>query len=105
MVATSIINLTKHRKMSDFPEIQLPEFPSETPTAEQLEKHFSALDDSVWVIDLLKAEGAREFQTAEEAAAEIKRNVEHLALMVEKDFIKNAGRSLAAYTAAIKKGA
>jgi tRNA A58 N-methylase Trm61 len=74
------------------------------PTAEQLEKHFSALDDSVGVIDLLKAEGPREFQTAEEAAEEIKRNVDHLALMIEKDFIKNAGRSLAAYTAAIAKG-
>jgi hypothetical protein len=34
----------------------------------------------------------------------MKRNVDHLALMVEKDFIKDAGRSLAAYTAAIKKG-
>jgi hypothetical protein len=78
---------------------------AETPTAEQLEQHFSAMDDSVGVIDLLKADGPREFQTAEEAAAELSRNVEHLALMVEKDFIKNAGRSLAAYTAAIKKGA
>jgi hypothetical protein len=90
--------------MPDSPEIQLPEFPSETPTPEQLDKHFSALDDSVGVIDRLKAEGPSEFQTAEEAADEMKRNVDHLALMVEKDFIKDAGRSLAAYTAAIKKG-
>jgi len=77
---------------------------AETPTAEQLEKHFSALDDSVWVIDSLKADGPREGQSTEEAADEIGRNVAHLALMVEKDFIKNAGRSLAAYTAAIAKG-
>jgi hypothetical protein len=74
------------------------------PTAEQLEKHFSALDDSVWVIDSLKADGPRENQTAEEAGAAIKRNVDHLALMIEKDYIKNAGRSLATYTAAISKG-
>jgi hypothetical protein len=79
-------------------------FQPENPTAEQIEKHFSALDDSVGVIDFLKAEGPREFQTAEEAAEEMKRNVEHLALMIEKDFIKNAGRSLATYTAAIGKG-
>ena len=90
--------------MSDFPEIQLPEFPSETPTAEQLDKHFSALDDSVGVINSLKADGAREGQSDEEAADEMKRNVDHIALMLEKDFIKDAGRSLAAYTAAIKKG-
>lgn len=79
-------------------------FEIETPTAEQLEKHFSALDDSVGVIDSLKTDGPREFQTAEEAAEEIKRNVDHLALMIEKEFIKGAGRSLSAYTAAIKKG-
>ena len=77
---------------------------AEAPTPEQLDKHFSALDDSVGVIDSLKADGPREGQTAEEAADEIKRNVDHLALMLEKDFIKDAGRSLAAYTAAIKKG-
>ena len=74
------------------------------PTAEQIEKHFSALNDSVGVIELLKSEGPRKFQTAEKAADEIKRNVDHLALMIEKDFIKNAGRPLAAYTAAINKG-
>jgi len=77
---------------------------AEAPTAEQLDKHFSALDDSVGVIDRLKADGPSEFQTAEQAADEMKRNVDHIALMLEKDYIKNAGRSLATYTAAIKKG-
>ena len=79
--------------------------PTYVPTAEELERHFSALGDSVWVIDTLSAEGPREGQTAEEAAEEIERNVAHLKLMIEKDYIKSAGRSLAAYTAAIKKGA
>ena len=78
--------------------------PTYAPTAEELEQHFSALDDSVWVIDSL-VESPRENQTAEEAAEEIERNVAHLKLMIEKEYIKNAGRSLAAYTAAIKKGA
>ena len=78
--------------------------PTYVPTAEELEQHFSALDDSVWVIDSL-VESPRENQTAEEAAEEIERNVAHLKLMIEKEYIKNAGRSLAAYTAAIKKGA
>lgn len=74
------------------------------PTAEELEKHFSALDDSVWVIDSLKDNGPREDQSAEEAAAEIERNVAHIGIMLERAYIKNAGRSLSAYTAAIAKG-
>lgn len=73
------------------------------PTAEQLEQHFSALDNSVWVIDTL-SESPRKWQTAEEAAAEIERNVAHIKIMLEKDYIKNAGRSLSAYVNAIKKG-
>jgi hypothetical protein len=77
---------------------------AETPSPEQLDKHFSAMDDSVGVINERVDNGPSEYQTAEEAADEISRNVEHLALMVEKDFIKDAGRSLAAYTAAIEKG-
>ena len=82
------------------------QFPVDTyePTAEELEQHFSALDDSVWVIDSLK-EAPREGQTAEEATEEIERNVAHIKIMLEKDYIKNAGRSLAAYLDAIKKGA
>jgi hypothetical protein len=90
--------------MSDSPDFHLPEFPTETPTAEELEQHFSALDDSVWVIDSLVDNGPREGQSAEEASAEIQRNVAHLALMIEKPFIKGAGRSLSAYIDAIKKG-
>jgi hypothetical protein len=83
----------------------LSESHEETPTAEQLEKHFSVMSDSVWVIDTLVDGGPREGQSAEEAAAEIECNVAHLSLMVEKPFIKGAGRSLSAYTDAIKKGA
>lgn len=72
------------------------------PTTEQLDKHFSALDDSVGVIDSLKADGPREYQTAEEAADEIKRNVDHIAIMLEKDFIKDSGRDLSVYTDAVE---
>ena len=66
--------------------------PTYVPTAEELEQAFSALGDSVWVIDSL-VESPRENQTAEEAAEEIERNVAHLKLMIEKDYIKSAGRS------------
>jgi hypothetical protein len=85
--------------MSDSPEIQLPEFPSETPTAEELDKHFSALDDSVGVIEDKIANGPSEFQTQEEADEEIERNVAHIGIMLSKSFIKDSGRDLSAYEA------
>jgi hypothetical protein len=78
-----------------------PKLRDEAPTTEQLDQHFSAMDDSVQVIETRKADGPGPRQTQEQADAEIARNVEHLELMLEKDFIKNAGRDLAAYTAAV----
>jgi hypothetical protein len=71
------------------------------PTAEELDKHFSALDDSVRVIDFLKTEGPREYQTAEEAAEEIERNVAHIGIMLSKSFIKDSNRDLYVYTNAV----
>ena len=68
------------------------------PTPEELGKHFSAMDDSVWLINSLK-ESPREDQTAEEAAEEIGRNVAHIGIMLSKPFIQNSGRDLSAYVA------
>lgn len=74
------------------------------PTAEELEQHFSALGDSVAVIDELVANGPRSGQTQEEYEAAIARNAEHLELMVEKSFIKGDGRSLKSFKDAATKG-
>ena len=75
------------------------EVDSYVPTAEQLDKHFSALDDSVWLIDDKTTNGPAEGQTAEEVAEEIERNVAHIGIMLSKSFIKDSGRDLSAYEA------
>ena len=54
----------------------------ETLTAEQIAKHYSAALDSVALINELMALDSRD----EEETATVARNVEHLQLMVAKDF-------------------
>jgi hypothetical protein len=54
----------------------------ETPTTEQIQRHFSACMDSV---NLLNA-GQPERMTAEEWADCVARNKEHLVIMLAKDF-------------------
>ena len=54
----------------------------ETPTAEQISRHYSAALDSVRLINKLVA---KETRTATEVDT-IERNVEHLELMVAKTF-------------------
>lgn len=73
-------------------------------SAEELDQHFKALGDSVDLIHRLKDNGPREGQSAEEAADEVSRNVEHIKIMLEKNFIKDSGRDLTPYTDAVTKG-
>jgi RecA/RadA recombinase len=54
----------------------------ETPTAEQIAKHYSAAMDSVNLINDLLAKTDR----TDEENDHISRNVEHLEIMVAKDF-------------------
>ena len=54
----------------------------ETLTAEQIAQHYSAALDSVALINELMALDSRD----EEQTAPVARNVEHLQLMVAKDF-------------------
>jgi hypothetical protein len=54
----------------------------EQPTAEQIAKHFSACMDSVNLINAGKPEG----MTDAEWADCLKRNKEHLVIMLSKDF-------------------
>jgi hypothetical protein len=77
---------------------------SETPTPEQIAQDFKAMDDSCWVIDNKIENGPYEFQTQQEANDEVERNVEHLELMLSKDYIQDAGRPLATYEVAITDG-
>jgi dihydrodipicolinate synthase/N-acetylneuraminate lyase len=57
----------------------------EQPTAEQIAKHYSACMDSVNLINGEKPEST----TDEEWADTVKRNVEHLEIMVAKDFMQD----------------
>jgi|688.fasta_scaffold2311513_2 hypothetical protein len=53
------------------------------PTPEQLEKHFSAMHDSVNLIKVL----IEKTTLSETEKDELKRNKEHLTIMLGKDFI------------------
>lgn len=71
-----------------------------TPTAEELEKHFSAMTDSVNLINVL-VEAA---DKSDENKDSVKRNADHLEIMLAKDFIANDGRSLLAFQEAVSNG-
>jgi len=59
----------------------------EQPSVEQIAKHFSALGDSVSLInDIIAGAEAYESLTTEEKKATVERNVGHLELMKAKDF-------------------
>ena len=55
------------------------------PTAEEIARHYSAAMDSVNLINSTKPENT----TDEEWEDTIKRNVDHLKIMVAKDFMQN----------------
>jgi hypothetical protein len=57
----------------------------ENQTPEQIARHYSAAMDSVNFINELIA-GQHDTMTAEEKADAIKRNVDHLKIMVAKDY-------------------
>ena len=67
----------------------------ETPTPEEIQRHFNAAMDSVNLINAGKPEG----MTDEDWADTVKRNKEHLEIMVAKDFWTT--EDLTPFTAAI----
>lgn len=71
---------------------------NEIVTAEEIARHYSAAMDSVNLIN----NGKPEDMTDEDWADTLKRNVEHLEIMVAKDFMQD--QDLAPLQAAIAKG-
>ena len=71
---------------------------TDTPTAEEIAQHYTAMGHSV---DLLNA-GQPEDMDDDEWADTVSRNVEHLQLMVAKDFWTN--EDMTAVNAAITSG-
>ena len=73
--------------------------PEETLTAEEIQKHYDAALDSVTLITDLMALDSRD----DEQTATVARNVEHLQIMVAKDYW-TAAQDLAPLNAAITAG-
>ena len=73
--------------------------PEETLTAEEIQAHYDAALDSVTVITDLMALDSRD----DEQTATVARNVEHLQIMVAKDYW-TAAQDLAPLNAAITAG-
>ena len=71
------------------------------PTAEQIAQHYTAMGNSVDLINALLAEKP-EYMSEQERADTIKRNVEHLELMVGKPFWTD--EDMTAVNAAIAAG-
>jgi hypothetical protein len=68
------------------------------PTPEQLEQHFSAMQDSVDLIISLQSKES----LSEEEQDRLNRNKEHLSIMLDKDFIKSDSRNKKVFIDAAK---
>ena len=80
---------------------------SEEITAEEINQHFSAMDDSVNLInDTITddTDALEMFGSAESVKEMMKRNTDHLELQLDKDWAKDDSRSKSSYTDAINAG-
>lgn len=80
---------------------------SEELTAEDINGHFSAMDDSVNLITDTIADDTNAlemFGSAEEVKLMIKRNTDHLELQLDKDWATEDSRDKSSYTDAITAG-
>lgn len=74
----------------------------EVPNQAELDRHFSAMGDSVWLINAIVAGTRMQNEPAQQRQDCIKRNVEHLELMIAKGWFDD--RNLTATNAAIAAG-
>jgi hypothetical protein len=74
------------------------------PTPAELDKMFSAMDDSVTVIDDKITNGPDQWETQEECNLQVTCNAGHLEIMLSKPYIQDAGRPLTSYENAIVDG-
>jgi hypothetical protein len=75
---------------------------TDTPTAEEIAQHYTAMGHSVDLINDIVAGNQDDDMEAAERQDTVDRNVEHLELMVAKDFWTN--ESMTAANAAITSG-
>ena len=80
---------------------------SEELTAEEINAHFSAMDDSVNLINNTIADDTdalEMFGSAEGAKEMMKRNTDHLELQLDKDWATEDSRDKSSYTDAMTAG-
>ena len=80
---------------------------SEELTAEEINGHFSAMDDSVTLINDTIADNTdalEMFGSEEEVKLMMKRNTDHLELQLDKDWATEDSRDKSSYTDAITAG-
>ena len=80
---------------------------SEELTTEEINGHFSAMDDSVNLINETIANDANAlemFGSAEEVKLMVKRNTDHLELQLDKDWATEDNRDKTSYSDAITTG-
>ena len=78
-----------------------------TPTAAEIDAHFSAMDDSVNLINATVADDSDALEmygTAEEVKLMVTRNTDHLELQLGKDWAIADGRSKTSYTDSVTAG-
>tara|TARA_Y100000401_G_scaffold53257_1_gene41837 strand:- start:70 stop:336 length:267 start_codon:yes stop_codon:yes gene_type:complete len=81
---------------------------SEELTAEEINQHFSAMDDSVNLINNTIADDTQALENAMGSAEEVKlmmkRNTDHLEIQLDKDWAVADNRDKSSYTDAITAG-
>ena len=76
-------------------------------TAEEIAAHFSAMDDSVALINETVADDTKALEMFEDAAgvkAMITRNTDHLEIQATKDWYSDSSKSKTPYTNAVTAG-
>jgi hypothetical protein len=80
---------------------------ADEPTAEEIAAHFSAMDDSVNLINATVADDSdalEMFGSAEEVKLMVTRNTDHLEIQAAKDWYSDSSKSKTPYTNAVTAG-
>ena len=78
----------------------------DTPTEAEIASHFSAMDDSVTLINATVADDSDALKTmdADEVKLMVTRNTDHLEIQAAKDWYSDSSKSKTPYTGAVTAG-
>jgi len=78
----------------------------DTPTEAEIASHFSAMDDSVTLINATVADDSDALKTmdADEVKLMVTRNTDHLEIQAAKDWYSDSSNSKTPYTGAVTAG-